>query len=360
MAPVGAFGVEQLLGAFGAGAFGGGERGDGVELGVVLLAEGVSFAGGVGADAVCLGAGVGLGLAGADGLGVGAAGGPGRVVAFAGIPGCFGLGGGDLPGCLGLGGGELRGGVAAGLLERRHGVFGLQAGSGGGGLGGAGVLAGGVQGFGQGLGLGGGLGGAGFGGHGGCLGAAPCGLGLGDLRPDPGRIEAGGLLTNCPGEHGGLADHRVQGGQRISRAVRGGCGRDRDAGIVVVAAGARVAAELAGSPALADGQGVPAARPLADGRRGRAGHLALRAAGGGIAGHDGTFRYQPPVFFSFLLRSEMKRKERAARGRDRGLGFLPGPAGRAGTGCVRTARPCGPLWPRLRLRRGAARTTRSG
>ena len=36
MAPVGAFGVEQLLGAFGAGAFGGGERGDGVELGVVL------------------------------------------------------------------------------------------------------------------------------------------------------------------------------------------------------------------------------------------------------------------------------------------------------------------------------------
>ena len=49
MAPVGAFGVELLLGAFGAGAFGGGERGDGVELGLVLLAEGVAFAGGVGA-----------------------------------------------------------------------------------------------------------------------------------------------------------------------------------------------------------------------------------------------------------------------------------------------------------------------
>ena len=83
MAPAGAFGVELLLGAFGAGAFGGGERGDGLELGLVLLAEGAAFAGGVGADAVCLGAGVGLGLAGAGDLGVGAAGGLGCVVTFA-------------------------------------------------------------------------------------------------------------------------------------------------------------------------------------------------------------------------------------------------------------------------------------
>ena len=83
MPAVGALGFQQLFGAFGAGAFGGGERGDGFQLGVVLLAEGVAFAGSVGADALGFGAGVGFGLAGAGGLGVSAAGGLGRVVAFA-------------------------------------------------------------------------------------------------------------------------------------------------------------------------------------------------------------------------------------------------------------------------------------
>ena len=298
MAAIGAFGLEQLLGAFSAGAFGGGERGDGVELGLVLLAEGVAFAGGVGADAVCLGAGVGLALAGAEDLGVGAAGGLGCVVAFAGAACRFGLGRADLPGCLGSRGGDLGGGVAAGLGGRGRGVLGFQAGSGGFGPGGAGVVAGRVEGFGQDLGPGFGFGGAGLGGHGGCLGAAPRGLGLGDLRPDPGRVQGGGLLAGGAGEHGGLADHRVEGGQRVSGAVRGGRGRDQDAGIVVEAAGAGVAAELAGSPAIADGQDVPAARPLADGRRRRARGLAA-GADGGIAGHDGTFRCEPPFPFSF-------------------------------------------------------------
>ncbi len=135
MPAVGAFGVEQLLGAFGAGAFGGGERRDGVELGLVLLTQGAAFASGVGADAVCLGAGVGLGLAGADGLGVGAAGGLGRVVAFAGAPGGLGLGGAYLPGCLGLRCGDLRGGVAACLPERGLGGLGPGLGGGFGGLG---------------------------------------------------------------------------------------------------------------------------------------------------------------------------------------------------------------------------------
>ena len=77
MAPVGAFGLQLGFGAFGAGAFSGGERGDGLQLGLVLLAEGAAFAGAVGADAICLGAGVGFGLAGAGDLSVSAAGGLG-------------------------------------------------------------------------------------------------------------------------------------------------------------------------------------------------------------------------------------------------------------------------------------------
>ena len=142
MAPVGAFGLQLGFGAFGAGAFGGGERGDGLQLGLVLLVEGVAFAGGVGVDAVCLGAGVGFGLAGAGGLRISPAGGLDRVVAVAGAPGGFGPGGADLPGCLGLGGSDLGGCVAAGLLERGRGSLGFLAGGGGGVLGGACVLAG--------------------------------------------------------------------------------------------------------------------------------------------------------------------------------------------------------------------------
>ena len=129
-----------------------------------------------------------------------------------------------------------------------------------------------------------------------------------------------------------------------------GC-RGGDAGVVVVAAGALVAAELPGAAAVLGRQDVAAARPLADGRRRRAGRL---VPVGGIAGHDGTFRYQPRLFLfiSAQRRNEKKEKGRAGDG-DRGPGFLPGPAGRAGTGRVRTLRPCRP-----RLRRGAAGTTR--
>ena len=86
-APVGAFGFELGFGAFGAGAFGTGERLGCGELGCVMFAEGVAFAGGVIADVPGFGAGVGFGLAGAADLGVGgvpglACGGE-RVVAFA-------------------------------------------------------------------------------------------------------------------------------------------------------------------------------------------------------------------------------------------------------------------------------------
>jgi hypothetical protein len=83
VAAVGAFGFQELLGALGAGALGGGQRGDGLELGVVLLAEGVAFAGGVLAGAAGLGAGVSLGLAGAAGLCAGVAGCFSGVAAFA-------------------------------------------------------------------------------------------------------------------------------------------------------------------------------------------------------------------------------------------------------------------------------------
>ena len=115
--------------------------------------------------------------------------------------------------------------------------------------------------------------------------------------------ESGGKIE-CryigPGEHGGLADHGVQGGQRVSGAVRGDRRRrGGDAGVVVVAAGALVAAELPGAAPVLPGQGVSAARPLADGRCGRAGNLAVQAAGGGIAGHDGTFRCRSCSSFHF-------------------------------------------------------------
>jgi hypothetical protein len=72
VAPVGPFGFQRLFGPLGAGALGGGQRGDGLQLCLVLLAEGAAFAGGVGADPVCFGAGVGFGLPGAGDLGVGA------------------------------------------------------------------------------------------------------------------------------------------------------------------------------------------------------------------------------------------------------------------------------------------------
>src|SRR5690349_17595471 len=107
VAVFGAFGVELVFGAFGAGALGGGEGAGGGELCLVVLAEGLAFAGGVGADAGGFGAGVGFGLTGAAGLGVGAVGcvpgGLQRGVTLAGVPGGVLAGGGDLLAGLGLG-----------------------------------------------------------------------------------------------------------------------------------------------------------------------------------------------------------------------------------------------------------------
>ena len=67
-----AFEVELLLGVLGAGAPGVSEGLDGVQLGGAGGGLGVAFAGGVGADVVVFGAGVGFGLPGPADLGVGA------------------------------------------------------------------------------------------------------------------------------------------------------------------------------------------------------------------------------------------------------------------------------------------------
>ena len=118
-AAVGALGLELFFGSLGAGPFGLGERVCRGELGLVVLAEGVTFAGSVGAELGCQVAGVGLGLAGAADLGAGGvpglAGGGDRVVAFAGAAVSVGAGGGGLLVSAGRDGGDLRGGVAAQL-----------------------------------------------------------------------------------------------------------------------------------------------------------------------------------------------------------------------------------------------------
>jgi hypothetical protein len=97
-AAVGALGLELGFGTLGAGPFGLGECVCRGELGLVVLAEGVTFAGSVGTELGGLVAGVGLGLAGAADLGAGSV--PGlrsggdRVVAFAGAAAGVGAGGG--------------------------------------------------------------------------------------------------------------------------------------------------------------------------------------------------------------------------------------------------------------------------
>ncbi len=154
-AAVGALGLELGFGALGAGPFGLGERVCRGELGLAALGEGVTFAGGVGAELGCLVAGVGLGLAGAADLGVGSVpglrGGGDRVVALAGAV----AGGGACGGCFlvsaGLDGGDLRAGVAAQLGELGGGGAGGVGGLPGGGLCGGGVGAGGGEGLGEGV-----------------------------------------------------------------------------------------------------------------------------------------------------------------------------------------------------------------
>jgi hypothetical protein len=184
-AAVGALGLELGFGAFGAGPFGLGERVCRGELGLVVLAEGVTFAGGVSAGLGCLAAGVFLGLAGAADLGAGGVpglcGGGDRVVAFAGAAAGVGAGGGDLFLGAGRDGGDLRAGVAAQLGELggcgAGGVGGLL----GGGLCGGGVGACGGEGLGEGVCFLAGFGGLRGRGDGGGLGAAAGCFGFGDL-----------------------------------------------------------------------------------------------------------------------------------------------------------------------------------
>jgi hypothetical protein len=299
-AAVGALGLELGFGSLGAGSFGLGERVCRGELGLVVLAEGVTFAGSVSTGLGCLTAGVFLGLAGAADLGVGSV--PGlrsggdRVVALAGAV----AGGGACGGCLlvsaGLDGGDLRAGVAAQLGEPggcgARGVRGLL----GGGLCGGGVGAGGSEGLGEGVCFLAGFGGLRGGGDGGGLGAAAGCFGFGDLGADSGGVQAGGLLAGGSDQDGGLPDEGVQGSDRVGVAG-GDCGRGGDAGVVVVAAGAVVAAELPGAAAAGRGQGLAAAgAPADDG---------CRLIGGGLAGHAGAFLRRRPgagfLFISFLF-----------------------------------------------------------
>jgi hypothetical protein len=224
-AAVGALGLELGFGTLGAGSFGLGERVCRGELGLVVLAEGVTFAGSVGAELGCQVAGVGLGLAGTADLGAGSVpglyGGADRVVAFAGAAIGVSAGGGGLLVSAGRDGGDLRGGVTAELGELGGrgpgGVRGVLRGC----LRGCGVVAGGGKGFGEGIGFLAGFGGLRGCGDGGGLGAAAGCLGFCDLGADGGGVQAGGLLAGGADQHGGLADEGVQGSDRVSVADGG-------------------------------------------------------------------------------------------------------------------------------------------
>ena len=187
-----AFGFELGFGSFSAGSFGAGEGALGFELGGVAFAEGVAFAGGVLAGALGLGAGVGFGLAGAADLGAGGGAGVACggecVVALALEPGGVAAGGGGLLAGAVLGGGDFLRGVAAELVQ-----FGGEGAGGFRGLACRGfrgvlVVAGGGEGFGEGPGFCFGFGLAGLRGDGGGLGAAPGGLGVGDVGADAGGV----------------------------------------------------------------------------------------------------------------------------------------------------------------------------
>ena len=178
----------------------------------------------------------------------------GRGARLGGVAGC---------GCLLLvllGRGDLRRDVAAELVqfagESAGGFLRLPGGVAGCG----GVVAGGLEGLGECLGLGFGFCLAGLGGDGGGLGAAAGGFRVGDVGADAGGVERGGLVACRPGEDGGLAEGLLERGERVSvPAAAADSGGDGDAGVVVVAAGAFVAAEHAVPAAAGTGRDGAAA-----------------------------------------------------------------------------------------------------
>src|SRR5271165_7100457 len=143
MALVVALEVELVFGVLGAGAPGVGQGLDGVQLGGAGGGRRVAFTGGVGADVVVFGAGVGFGLPGPADLGAG-------VVAGLGGSAQRGFPGGVRGAGLGEGLGDGGVGFPADLDDLGAGVVagGLRAG-----IRGVGVGAGGVGGFQRGLGV---------------------------------------------------------------------------------------------------------------------------------------------------------------------------------------------------------------
>ena len=88
------------------------------------------------------------------------------------------------------------------------------------------------------------------------------GLGVGDLGADAGGVESS-VVAGGPGESCGLAQEGLKGGERVAVPVPAGIGGNGDAGVVVVAAGAVVAAEHP-VPAASDAgrDGVAATGPF--------------------------------------------------------------------------------------------------
>ena len=215
-----AFEVELLFGVLGAGAPGVGQGLEGVQLGGAGGGRRVAFAGGVGADVIVFGAGVGFGLPGPADLGAGVVaglvGGGQRGVPVgmrgAGTLAGGGQGGVGLPADLGDLGVCL---VADGLRADISGV-GVGAGSVGGFQRGLGVVPGGVHCRGGGLPGLDGPGGLGEG-HGGFgLGLAAGSVGGGQGGGDPARVGGRQLGGGGTGQVSGLGEQLLQGGQRAS------------------------------------------------------------------------------------------------------------------------------------------------
>jgi len=184
-----------------------GELPAGLQLGGVSSVEGLTFAGGVGAGAPGLLAGAGLGLAGAGGLGLVAVAGGCRVVG--GVAGLLLARGG-----FGAGGGDRRFRAGAGSADRRGGIGRCGCGTG---FGMAGAClgrllqpAGSVEGLDGGLQFLAGFGGLGVRDDGSCLGAAPAGVRVSELRADMRRVEQHGFSAGVPGQRGAVAQQGLQ------------------------------------------------------------------------------------------------------------------------------------------------------